>query len=172
MADVFTVTGRVESINVSRGGVPKIPVFEALVTTGGIDGDHQRDPRFHGGPDRAVVLFSLEVIRALQREGHPINIGTTGENLTLSGIEWTAISPGVELEIGGARLVVTKYASPCEKIRRSFLDDDFTRISQKLHAGWSRLCARVVSEGIVRIGDQVKRIESRTSNGQSLVANR
>jgi len=159
MDDVFDDAGRIESINVSRGGVPKTPVFEALVTVGGIDGDRQRDPRFHGGPERAVVLFSLDVIRALQREGHPINIGTTGENLAVSGIDWTAISPGVELEIGGARLVITKYASPCEKIRRSFLDEDFTRISQKLHAGWSRLCARVVTEGIVRIGDQVKLIE-------------
>ena len=66
--------GRIESINVSRGGVPKTPVFEALVTADGIDGDRQRDLRFHGGPERAVVLFSLDVIRALQREGHPINV--------------------------------------------------------------------------------------------------
>ena len=160
MNDVLEV-GRIESINVSRGGVPKTPVFEALVTVDGVDGDCQRDRRFHGGPERAVVLFSLDVIRALQREGHPIDVGTTGENLTVSRIDWAAISPGAELEIGGARLVITKYASPCEKIRRSFLDEDFTRISQKLHAGWSRLCARVVSEGIVCIGDQVKLIESR-----------
>ncbi|PYQ73412.1 MAG: MOSC domain-containing protein [Acidobacteria bacterium] len=171
MDDVVNGAGRIESINVSRGGVPKMPVFEALVTVGGIDGDRQRDPRFHGGPERAVVLFSLDVIRALQREGHPIDIGTTGENLTVSGIDWAAISPGVELEIGGARLVITKYASPCEKICRSFLDDDFTRISQKLHAGWSRLCARVVTEGIVRAGDRVELIEA-NSNPQSLVANR
>jgi MOSC domain-containing protein YiiM len=153
-------TGRIESINVSGGGVPKTPVFEALVTAQGIDGDRQRDRRFHGGPDRAIVLFSLDVIRALQREGHPINVGTTGENLTVSGVGWATLSPGTELQVGGARLLVTKYASPCEKIRRSFADEDFTRISQKLHAGWSRLCARVVSEGIVRIGDAVKLIES------------
>jgi MOSC domain-containing protein YiiM len=155
--------GRIESINVSRGGVPKTPLFEALITRDGIDGDRQRDPRFHGGPDRAVVLFSLEVIRALQREGHPINVGSTGENLTVSGVDWAAISPGVGLEVGGARLLVTKYASPCEKIRRSFLDEDFTRISQKLHAGWSRVCARVLAEGIVSVGDAVKLIEPNTT---------
>jgi len=160
MNDMFEV-GRIESINVSRGGVPKTPVFEALVTADGIDGDRQRDLRFHGGPERALVLFSLDVIRALQREGHPINVGTTGENLTVSGVDWAAISPGAELEVGGVRLVITRYASPCEKIRRSFLDEDFTRIAQKLHAGWSRLCARVVAEGIVRIGDHVKLIQPR-----------
>ena len=145
--------GRVESINTSRGGVPKASAFEALVTERGIDGDRQRDLRFHGGPDRAVVLFSLEVIRALQHEGHPITVGSTGENLTVSGLEWTAVVPGAELRIGDVRLLITKYASPCENIAPSFAADDFTRISQKLHAGWSRVCARVLTEGVVRTGD-------------------
>ena len=148
--------GRVESINTSRGGVPKQPVFEALVTADGVDGDRQADPRFHGGPDRAVVLFSLDVITALQSEGHPIAAGATGENLTLSGLPWASILPGAELTIGGVRLQVTKYASPCYKIRGAFADGDETRISQKSHPGWSRLCARVVAEGLVRVGDAVQ----------------
>src|SRR6184192_3034445 len=115
MDDVVNGAGRIESINVSRGGVPKMPVFEALVTVGGIDGDRQRDPRFHGGPERAVVLFSLDVIRALQREGHPIAIGTAGENLTISGIEWRAVIPGTAIAIGDVRLHITKYASPATR---------------------------------------------------------
>lgn len=129
--------------------------FEALVTEHGLDGDQQRDLRFHGGLDRAVVLYSLDVIRALQDEGHPIAVGSTGENLTLSGVDWTSVSPGVELSIGEVRLLVTKYASPCENVGPFFLDGDFTRISQKRHPGWSRVCARVLAGGIVRIGDSV-----------------
>ena len=147
--------GRVESINTSRGGVPKASAFEAHVTENGIDGDRQRDLRFHGGADRAVVLYSLEVIQALQREGHPIAVGSTGENITLSGIDWTGVVPGVEMQIGDVRLLITKFASPCENIGPSFMDDDFTRISQKRHAGWSRVCARVLAGGIVRMGDPV-----------------
>jgi MOSC domain-containing protein YiiM len=147
--------GRVESINTSRGGVPKTSVFEALITEHGVDDDRQRDPRFHGGPDRAVVLFSLEVIRALQQEGHPIAPGSTGENLTIAGVDWTTVVPGAELAIGGVRLLITKYASPCEKIASSFLNEDITRLSQKRHPGWSRVCARVLEGGIVRIGDAV-----------------
>lgn len=148
-------TGRIEAINISRGGVPKAGVFEALVTEEGLDGDRQRDLRFHGGPDRAVVLFSLDVIRALQREGHSIGAGTTGENLTVSGLGWTAIAPGHELHIGDVRLLITKYASPCENISDSFVAGDFSRISQKRHAGWSRLCARVLAAGIIQVGDAV-----------------
>jgi MOSC domain-containing protein YiiM len=148
-------TGRLESINTSRGGVPKTSVFEALVTERGLDGDRQRDLRYHGGPDRAVVLFSLDVIRALQREGHPIAAGATGENLTVSGIDWTTVVPGAELRIGEVLLQITRYTSPCEKISGAFLGDDFARISQKIHAGWSRVSARVAAGGIVRMGDPV-----------------
>jgi MOSC domain-containing protein YiiM len=147
--------GRVEAINTSRGGVPKTPLFEALVTEHGLDGDRQRDLRFHGGPDRALVLYSLDVIRALQAEGHPIAIGSTGENLTISGLDWLSVVPGVELQIGDARLLITKYASPCENIGPSFIEGDFTRISERRYAGWSRVCARVLAGGIVRIGDPV-----------------
>ena len=147
--------GRLESINTSRGGVPKISVFEALVTAHGLDGDHQRDLRYHGGPDRAVVLFSLDLIRALQRESHPIVPGATGENLTISGVDWTTVVPGVELRVGEVRLQITSYTSPCEKIAGAFLGHDFTRISQKIHAGWSRVSARVTAGGIVRMGDLV-----------------
>ena len=147
--------GRVESINVSRGGVPKTSVSEALVTEQGVDSDRQDNLRDHGGPDRAVSLFSLELIQALQREGHPIGAGTSGENITLSGLDWPALTPGRELLVGPVRLVITNYAAPCETIRQSFLDLRFVRISQKAHPGWSRLYTRVLTCGIVRPGDPV-----------------
>jgi MOSC domain-containing protein YiiM len=149
------MSGRLESINASRGGVPKRIMFEALVTEEGLDGDRQRDGRFHGGVDRAVVLFSLDVIRALQHEGHPIFPGTTGENLTVSRLDWAAIVPGAGLRIGEVHLRITKYTTPCEIIAASFLGSDFARISQKLHPGWSRLSACVLAGGIIRIGDPV-----------------
>jgi MOSC domain-containing protein YiiM len=145
-------SGQVESVNISRGGVPKTSVFEALATRDGLDGDYQDDTRYHGGPDRAVVLFSLDLIRALQAEGHPVGVGTTGENLTVSGLDWPALEPGAELEVGPVRLLITTYAAPCEKVSASFIDGDFARISQKVHPGWSRICARVLVEGIVRAG--------------------
>ena len=149
------MTGRLDAINRSRGGVPKQSIFEALITVDGIDGDHQFDTRFHGGADRAVVLYSLDVIQALQREGHPIGVGTTGENLTIAGLEWARITPGTQLLIGGARLEIARYVTPCTKIAWCFLDDRFHRIEQKLHPGWSRVSARVLGEGLVRVGDSV-----------------
>jgi MOSC domain-containing protein YiiM len=158
--------GRVESINASRGGVPKTGVFEGLITENGLDGDRQGNPRIHGGPDRAVSLYSLDVIHALRREGHPIGVGSAGENLTLSGLEWSTVVPGAEIEIGEVRLLVTKYASPCESIAHAFLAGDSTRISQKLHPGWSRVYCRVLSGGLVRVGDPVSLIHQRAISAQ------
>lgn len=147
--------GTIVSINVSRGGVPKLPVATALVSPSGLEGDGQRDLRHHGGPDRALCLFSQDRIEALQREGHAIAAGTTGENLTIRGLDWDAVVPGAVLQIGPLRLEVTAYAAPCKSIRPSFHDDDSTRISQKVHPGWSRVYARVLGTGEIRQGDTV-----------------
>jgi MOSC domain-containing protein YiiM len=149
-------TGRIESVNRSNGGVPKTPAAGALIRTGGVEGDRQRDLRYHGGPDRAVSLFSADLIARLQAEGHPIQAGTTGENLTVSGLDWERLVPGVRLRVGEARLELTKYAVPCRNIEASFRDGDIARISHKVHPGWSRVYARVLREGRVRPGDAVE----------------
>jgi MOSC domain-containing protein YiiM len=147
--------GRVESINVSDGGVPKLPRLAAHVGAAGVAGDRQRDLHFHGGPTRAVSIYSLERLQALRAEGHPIGPGTAGENLTLAGLPWERIQTGVRLAIGDVLLEVTKPAHPCKTIAGSFANGEFKRISEKVHPGWSRFYARVLREGDVHVGDPV-----------------
>jgi len=53
----MTARGRVESSQVSDGGVLQ-GVARAGVTSAGLTGDRQQDPRAHGGPERAVSLLS------------------------------------------------------------------------------------------------------------------
>ena len=143
-------------ISVSDGGVPKLPVPEAHITINGVAGDRQRNPDIHGGPDRAVCLFSLEVIEALQAEGHSIKPGSSGENLTIGGLDWAHLQPGDRLRIGDdVRLEIVKYTEPCRFNAQWFQDGNFNRINQKKHPGWSRLYARVLAEGVVRSGDSV-----------------
>ena len=150
-------SGRLVSINVNpRGGVPKQPVASARISVMRVEGDKQRNRRLHGGPLRAVCLFSLERIEALQAEGHPIGPGSTGENLTIAGLDWDTLVPGTRLHIGDAELETTSYTAPCKNIAASFRDEEFNRMSQKLYPGWSRLYARVVSEGSVHVGDRVE----------------
>jgi len=147
--------GTIRSINVSNGGVPKLPRESAAIGPGGVEGDRQRDLRYHGGPDRAVLLYSVERIRRLQEEGHPIVPGSIGENLTVEGLDWDALRPGTRLGIGDVVLEITSAAAPCSKIGGSFRDGDSSRVSEKIHPGWSRLCARVLRAGTVRVGDPI-----------------
>jgi len=147
----------VYQINVSDGGIPKTPVLEAQVTVSGLAGDRQRNLKLHGGPERALCLFSLDLIERLQDEGHPIQAGSTGENLTLAGLDWTRLTPGTTLTVGPeVRLQIVSYCAPCDLNACWFRDRVIERISQKTHPGWSRLYARVLAEGVVRPGDEVR----------------
>ena len=149
-------SGRLESIQISDGGVPKRNVGSAIeVTVNGLVGDRQRNLDLHGGPDRAVCLLSQEQIAELRLEGHPIEPGTTGENLTVSGLDWAPVRPGSLLRVGAVALEITRPAHPCRNIAGSFADADFTRLSAKIHPGRGRMYARVLAPGLIRPGDAV-----------------
>lgn len=147
----------VHQINVSDGGVPKKPVLEARITKAGLEDDRQRNRTVHGGPDRAVCLFSLELIERLQDEGHSIEPGSAGENLTLAGLDWDHIEPSIVLTVGPhVRLEIKSYTAPCDLNAQWFRDGEFSRISHKKHPGWSRVYAKVLQGGTVRPGDVVE----------------
>jgi MOSC domain-containing protein YiiM len=150
----MTGSGRIVQISVSAGGVPKLAVDVARITTVGVEGDAHRNREHHGGPDRAVCVYSLEAIRALVEEGHAVAPGTLGENVTVEGLDWSTVEPGSRLRLGAAVLLeVTRYTSPCFNIKAAFVGGEVGRISQKRHPGWSRVYARVLREGTIRTGD-------------------
>ena len=150
----MTGSACIAQINVSAGGVPKLPVPSARATAGGLQGDAHHDLEHHGGPDRALCLFSHERIRALQAEGHPITAGSIGENLTIEGLDWSAVTPGSYLPLGSEVVAqVTRYTSPCTSIDSAFRDRNDSRVSQKRHPGDSRVYARVLQEGTLTNGD-------------------
>ena len=156
----MSTKGRVVQINISAGGVPKLPVASARVTVNGLEGDGHRDLEHHGGPERALCLFSLEQIQALQIEGHTVTPGAIGENLTLEGLDWERVQPGAVLELGErVRIEITRYTSPCFNIKPIFLEGDFARVSQKRHPGWSRVYAKVLQPGTISQGDPVRLLD-------------
>ena len=149
--------GRIFQITRSSGGVPKLAVRQTMVTELGLEGDDHKFPDIHGGPDRALCLFSLERILELQAEGHPIFPGAAGENVTVTGLEWEKLVPGVRLALGDEVLIeITKYTSPCNSMEASFSDGNYARISQKANPGYSRVYARVLQTGRVVVGQLVR----------------
>ncbi|MCL5995849.1 MAG: MOSC domain-containing protein [Chloroflexi bacterium] len=149
-------SGHIFQISISNGGVPKSALHQAWIDASGVAGDQHRDLVHHGGPDRAVCLFSLERILALQAEGNPIFPGSVGENITVAGVDWSTVAPGTRIRLGNdVVLEVTDYTTPCSNIKPSFSGGNSNRILQKKHAGWSRVYARVLQAGEVKIGDRV-----------------
>lgn len=149
----WEASGRVVSLHRSNGGVPKLPAERVFVSLSGMEGDRQRNRRFHGGPNRALCLYSAERLAALAAEGHPAWPGSMGENVLVTGLPWERVVPGVVLRLGGVEAEVTGYAAPCESIAGSFCDGGFKRVGQKVHPGWSRVYVRILREGEIAQGD-------------------
>ncbi len=148
----------VHSINIStQGGVPKLPIDKAQIKFEGVEGDFNkfRTEKKNSTGTRAVTLFSLEQIEKLKSEGHSIDIGTTGENITIEGVDWPTLDVGTRMMIGEAMIELSEPTAPCSKIGKSFIDGAFSRIDHELELGWSRWSASVIEEGGVQVGSQV-----------------
>ncbi len=150
------MTARIFQLAISPGGVPKQAVRSAVVGELGLEGDGHNEAADHGGPERAICLYSLERIAALQAEGHPIWPGATGENVTVVGLDWSALATGTQLALGGEVIVeLTECTPPCRSIMYAFADLKFSRISEKAHPGWSRYYSKIVRGGTLRVAQPV-----------------
>ena len=135
-------------INVSRGGVPKLPVAEAEIGLRGILGDGHRNLRVHGHPEQALCLYSIERLLLLVRAGHHVSPGALGENITTQGLDWRWVTPGARLLLGAEVLIeITGFTVPCRTIVHCFRDGDFSHVDEALHPGFGRAYARVLQGG-------------------------
>lgn len=146
--------GAVVALHLGDGGVPKRAVRFAEIDHGGVVGDQQATRRHHGAPWQALCLWSEEVIAAFAAGGHPIGPGYAGENITIAGLHWGDVRPGVRLSIGTVLCEVSSYAVPCRQNAAWFADRNFDRIHHR-HGPVSRMYATVLTPGSVTVGDRV-----------------
>ena len=118
-------------------------------------GDGQADLRVHGGPDRALLIYSAEHYPAWEtRFGRPLTYGSFGENFTVTkatelevclGDVW--VSDDIEIEVSQPRL-------PCFKVARRL---DWPGLNVEIIAnrkgGWY---ARVLKQGFVERGQNLR----------------
>lgn len=149
-----TADGTVAQLNTSKGGLPKLPVPAVSVGWRGVEGDSQKTRVHHGRPWQALCLWSTEVIEHLHSEGHPIAPGLAGENVTISGLHWPDVRPGVRLRLGEVLCEVSSYALPCYQNTAWFLDGDFEAMHHE-RGPVSRLYATVLEPGRIATGDRV-----------------
>jgi MOSC domain-containing protein YiiM len=149
-----TARGTVSGLFTSGGGVPKQPVESVTIDRSGVVGDRQRTRRHHGRPWQALCLWSGAVIDLLRAEGHPIHPGAAGENVSITGIEWSTVRSGVRLRIGTALVEASVFALPCKQNAQWFVERRFDRMHHERGAV-SRVYATVLEAGEAVVGDEV-----------------
>ena len=157
--------GVLVQINVSNGGMPKHPVLAAMVSENGVAGDRQRNRKYHGGPDRAVCIFSEELYGQLRDQcAIDLQNGSIGENFTTRGIDLQKLGKGDRLRVGECVIEISDVRVPCGQLKVWDVD------LPELIVGRSGWVARVVKAGLVKPGDAVELLEQK--RGQSGVRRR
>jgi len=155
------MTGQIVQINISRGGIPKRPVPEAIITPLGLEGDSWNHPEIHGGPRQSVLLIAAESIDDLIARGYPLYYGALGENLTTRGLDRTQLRFGQRLRAGAALLELTKMRVPCATIDiygptiKQEIYDKRVKAGDPSSPRWglSGFYASVIEPGLVRVND-------------------
>jgi MOSC domain-containing protein YiiM len=143
-----------------RSAIWKRPTPEPLALgVEGLTGDQQANRRVHGGPDKAVCVYSADHI-PWWREllGRPDwGPGAVGENFTVEGQTEDTVCLGDIYEVGTALVQVSQPRSPCRTLARRWNRPDLPkRVVETGRSGWY---LRVLREGHVQVGVTLTLVE-------------
>ncbi len=140
-----------------RSGIYKRPVMGPVrLRFANLDGDRQADLRVHGGPNRAVLIYGAGHYRLWAAElGRVLPFGSFGENFTVTGFDEEHAHLGDIYAVGGEAIVqLTQPRGPCYKLQyRTEVPDMIDRV---LDNGRGGIYARVLQEGMVKVGDPLQ----------------
>jgi MOSC domain-containing protein YiiM len=138
--------GRVAALFVSpTKGQPMRPLPLAHARAGhGLDGCAHARP----GTSRQILLIDSEALAQ-----HSVPLGALKENITVKGVEVSALASGTRLRVGAALLEISKDCAPC-----SFVDSVQPGLKEKLESrrGHRGMLARVLESGAIRVGDTIE----------------
>lgn len=142
-------------------GIPKTAVINAILSKSGLEGDYNnyRTIKKSRNPDMAVLLYPIETIKELNKEGWPIKPGDLGENFTITGIPHSYFLPNQQYQIGESLIEISFECDPCQNLSvLSYVGK--TKINEFIKTlmhrrGWY---ARVLKEGLIVQNCIVKKI--------------
>jgi MOSC domain-containing protein YiiM len=141
---------RVVAVNISPGGIPKLPVDDIFVIDDGLVGDGRAHAK-HLKPTRAVSLLDEEIVDALREEGYAVGPGAMGENLTVRALDLQRLAVGARLRVdGGVEIELTEPRKPC------FVLDSIDPALQTAVLGRFGFMAKVITGGWLRCGASVE----------------
>jgi MOSC domain-containing protein YiiM len=137
-------------------GIYKLPVQGSVeIKSLGIQNDCIIDKQNHGGPDQAIYIYGMADYDWWSEElGKKLEPGTFGDNLTISELESARFHIGDRLHIGSTILEVTAPRIPCSTFARRMRHPQF--VKKFRYAERPGLYCRVIQEGFVQAGDEVK----------------
>lgn len=162
--------GKIEELTfdkkVIQTAINKKSINESYLTKLGFKDDEQFDKRYHGGENKAVLFFSLETYKKIEKildiNLEYQNSSPLGDNILVENITEDDICVGDILKLGSAIVQVTQPREPCNKLSLNSGNKDMLKtIYQNGYTGWY---VKVLEEGIVKNGDNIELIERKYSN--------
>jgi MOSC domain-containing protein YiiM len=143
-----------------RTGIYKQPVSGPVrLELENLDGDGQADLRVHGGPDKAVCVYSADHFPLWRDElgVQECGPGWFGENFSVSGLGEASVAVGDTFRIGTAVVQVSQPRAPCWKLGRRWNRLDMPKlVVRNGRTGWY---LRVLEPGVVQGGDTLALVE-------------
>lgn len=118
----------------------------------GLSGDHQHNRQHHGGPERALLMYSADHYPRWRAEWERTDVGpgAFGENLTVAGVTEDSVCIGDIFRIGDVRIEVSSPRTPCSTLsRRHGMPELVKTIVENHRSGWY---LRVLQEGWLESG--------------------
>ncbi len=154
----------VESLNI---GLPKKETFHGKeIITGickrpvsvslhlgklGFEGDGVGDTKNHGGPDKAICVYSLDHYPFWEETlGITLPAAAFGENLSVSNLKEDEVCIGDVFQLGTATVQITQPRQPCKTLADRYGRTDLIKFV--IDSGFSGFYFRVLQEGIVEMG--------------------
>ncbi len=167
---VFWKLMRVVSVNIASVTEDTSQLFRSKVKTGiykkpqsgrvkidflGLEGDVICNSKHHGGADQAVYAYSMEDYKFWSRSLNSLlEPGAFGENLTISGIDFSDLCIGDFLVLPDLQLQATAPRIPCRTLSSAIKQKNFSDKFNKANRPGAYF--RVILEGTVGEGDEVK----------------
>lgn len=126
----------------------------------GLEGDEVAEKRVHGGPDKAICVYSADHFAHWRADLAEPTLGAAafGENFTVEGLSEETVCLGDRWRIGTAEFEISQPRQPCWKLARRWKTKDLTlRVQQNGYTGWY---LRVVAEGTVSPDDEIEIVSS------------
>lgn len=163
-------TGKIEDLNYSskrpmRSALNKVPFTGSMrLSLTGFTQDEQ-EYKDHGGPDKAVCLFSKSNYAMWQDDVVELpTYAMFGENLTVANLDEREAYFGNQYQLSDAIIEISEIREPCWKIQAKYQIPDL--VKRMSTTGKTGFYFRVIKEGNVSDNDHLKLIKTAEKDTQ------